>query len=355
MRAVAIVDGEHYPAVVRDALDELPYEFVGVMLVGGNEKLRGAPDYGVPIVDVAPDVDVAIDLTDERRHELIADFLAAGISVVGADFRFDPPPLHEFEPPSIAVIGTGKRVGKTAVTTHVARLLARDRRVVCVAMGRGGPAEPELVTTRPTIQELVARSRAGQHAASDYLEIAVLTGLPTIGCRRAGGGITGAPFVSNVAEGARLAASLEPDIVIFDGSGTAIPPIATTARILVGREPFRERISDLVLDELALRLTATEPLEGRVAVFTTGPAPVDHLDADIVHVSRNLARRDLLQDELDRVEADTYLVELKAAAIDVVAEHALARGAHMVLAENEVVGDGVEDLILSLVPSGARA
>jgi cyclic 2,3-diphosphoglycerate synthetase len=354
MRAVAIVDGEHYPEVVRDALAELPYEFVAVRFVGGTEKLRGAPDYGVPVVEGVPDVDVAIDLTDERRPELIADFLAAGISVVGADFRFDPPPLHPFELPSIAVIGTGKRVGKTAVTTHVARLLARDRSVVCVAMGRGGPAEPELVTTPPTIEELVARSRAGQHAASDYLELAVLAGVPTVGCRRAGGGIAGAPFVSNVVEGARLAASLEPDVVVFDGSGAAVPPIATTARILVGREPFRERISDVVIDELELRLQPTEPLEGRVAVFTAGPASTDHLDADVVHVSHNLARRDVLREELERLDADTYLVELKAAAIDVVAEHALARGAAVVIAWNELVAGGLDDAILALVPEGAR-
>jgi cyclic 2,3-diphosphoglycerate synthetase len=355
VKALAIVDGEHYPEVVRDALAQLPYEFVAVRLVGGTEKLRDAPDYGVPIVDGVPDVDVAIDLTDERRPELIADFLAAGISVVGADFRFDPPPLHAFELPSISVIGTGKRVGKTAVATHVARLLARDRSVVCVAMGRGGPAEPELVTTPPTIEDLVARSRAGQHAASDYLELAVFAGVPTIGCRRAGGGIAGAPFVSNVVEGARLAASLEPDVVVFDGSGAAIPPIATTARILVGREPFRERISDLVLDDIELRLTPAEPLEGRVAVFTAGPASTDHLDADVVHVSRNLARRDLLREELERLDADTYLVELKAAAIDVVAEHALARGATVVFAGNEIMAEGLDDAILGLVPMEAHA
>ena len=41
MRAIAIVDGEHYPDVVRDALAELPYDFVGVMLIGGTEKQRG--------------------------------------------------------------------------------------------------------------------------------------------------------------------------------------------------------------------------------------------------------------------------------------------------------------------------
>jgi cyclic 2,3-diphosphoglycerate synthase len=347
VKALAIVDGEHYPDVVRGALDELPYEFVAAMLVGGTDKLRGTPDYGVPLVDEVPDVDVAIDLTDERRPELVAAVLAAGIPYVGADFRFDPPRLHPFELPSIAIIGTGKRVGKTAVATHVARLLARDRRVVCVAMGRGGPAEPELVRTPPTIDELLARSRAGQHAASDFLELAALAGVPAVGCRRAGGGMAGAPFVSNVLEGARLAASLDPDVVVFDGSGSAVPPIETTARILVGREPYRERISDVVLDDLELRLEPVEPLEGRVAVFTAGPARTEHLDP--VFVSHDLARRDLLRAQLAGLDADTYLVELKAAAIDVVAEHALAHGARVVLARNEVEAPGLDEQVLSLL------
>ena len=55
----------------------------------------------------------------------------------------------------------------TAVTAHLARLLARDRDVVVVAMGRGGPPEPELIAAPPTVEELVERSRAGRHAASD--------------------------------------------------------------------------------------------------------------------------------------------------------------------------------------------
>src|SRR5581483_3825635 len=241
-----------------------------------------------------------------------------------------------------------KRVGKTAVTGHVARVLARHGDVVVVAMGRGGPPEPELASTPPTVAELVARSRAGRHAAPDHLEAAALAGVPAVGCRRAGGGMAGAPFASNVLEGARLAASLEPDVVVFDGSGAAIPPVATTARILVahdlsGLNAYRALVSDLVLrpgEDFTLRLEPAAPLDGRVAVFTTGAAPVDHLDAEVVHVSRNLARRDLLRDELPRVDADTYLVELKAAAIDVVAEHALAHGARVVLAANEVVAPG---------------
>ena len=50
MRALAIVDGEHYAPVVRDALRALPYEFVAAWLAGGTEKLRGGEDHGVPVV-----------------------------------------------------------------------------------------------------------------------------------------------------------------------------------------------------------------------------------------------------------------------------------------------------------------
>ncbi|MGH3115321.1 MAG: 2,3-diphosphoglycerate synthetase, partial [Gaiellaceae bacterium] len=50
MRALALIDGEHYPDVVRDALAALPYEVVGAVMLGGTEKLRdGEPDYGVPL------------------------------------------------------------------------------------------------------------------------------------------------------------------------------------------------------------------------------------------------------------------------------------------------------------------
>lgn len=389
MKAVAIVDGEHYPDVVRDALAELPYEFVGVMLVGGTEKLRGTPDYGVPMVSEPGDAEIAVDLSDEpvldprTRLHLASRFLADGIPYVGADFRFDPPTLHRFDPPSLAVIGTGKRVGKTAVTGAVARALARDRRVVVVAMGRGGPAAPELIESTPSLDDLVALSRSGRHAASDHLETAVLAGVPTIGCRRAGGGMAGATFTSNVLEGAALAASLDPDVVVFDGSGAAIPPIDVDARILVahdvvsGLNPYRVLISDVVLtmdDDVAhdvralgkpairfgLRLRPVEPLTGRrVALFTTGNVPFGHLDADVVFVSRNLSDRAALAEDLRGVDADTFVVEIKAAAIDVVAEAALERGAKLVFADNEVVplpGEpDLDELFRGLVPSEVRA
>ncbi len=389
-RALVLIDGEHYAPVVRDALATLPYDVVAALLVGGTEKIAGGEDYGVPLVDAldAVEADVVVDLSDEPvlgpRERLLwaSRALALGLPYVGADFRFEPPAFEPVDVPSLAVIGLGKRIGKTAVTGHVARLLARDRSVVVVAMGRGGPAEPELVETPPTLDDLLALARSGRHAASDHLEAAALAGVPAVGCRRAGGGLAGAPFADNVLAGAQLAAGLAPDVLVFDGSGAAIPPIAADARILVtngrhdvraGLNAYRVLVSDLVVDtggadreeiraisdvpvvEAELRLRPAEQLAGRrTAVFTTGPAPTDGLDAEVVHVSRNLARRDALREELEQVDAEVYLVELKAAAVDVVAEAARARGVQVVLAANDVVSPELDERLLGLVPERSR-
>jgi cyclic 2,3-diphosphoglycerate synthase len=379
VKAVALIDGEHYAPVVRDALRALPYEWVGAILVGGTEKLREGADYGVPLVETFAGAEIVVDLSDEpvlgpiQRFRWASRALAAGLPYLGADFRFDPPVLEPFELPSIAVIGTGKRVGKTAITAHLTRLLARERDVVVVAMGRGGPPEPEVVESAPSVDDLLARSRAGRHAASDHLELAALTGVPTIGCRRAGGGLAGAVFTSNVGEGARIAAGRQPDVVVFDGSGAAIPPIDVERRILVvgaGTDPdrylntYRRLISDLVVAvgcevegaiPVSLRLQPVAPLRGRLAVFTAGGTDVSHLDADVVHVSASLADRAALRLELAAIEADTYLVELKGAAIDVVAEHARAHGKEVVLAGNDVIGEGLDEALLALVPAKAVA
>jgi cyclic 2,3-diphosphoglycerate synthetase len=410
LRALAIVDGEHYASVVRDALDALPYEIVAAVLVGGIEKLRGGEDYGVPLADDVEDAierfhpDLVVDLSDEpvlgpvERFSLASNVLARGLPYVGADFRLDAPKLEPFDLPSLAVVGTGKRVGKTAVTGHLARLVSERRRVVVVAMGRGGPPEPETITVPPTVESLVELSRSGRHAASDHLETAALTGVATIGCWRCGGGLAGAVFVSNVTAGARVAAELAPDLVIFDGSGAALPPVATDKRIVVvgGHQDaaiaagylnaYRLLLADLVVLTMAeddvdwravreavrgvvrpgtevvatvLRPRPTVDVRGRsVAYFCTAPAGAQRVlasyladahGARVVHVSGNLADRDALRAELADVDAEVFLVELKAAAIDVVAEHALARDAEVVLAANDVVmrsGERVLDEML---------
>ncbi|HSL65432.1 MAG TPA: hypothetical protein VK874_12330 [Gaiellaceae bacterium] len=396
-RCLALVDGEHYAPVVRDALAGLPYDVVAAVMLGGTEKLRGGEEYGVPLED---DLDAALatrapdlvfDLSDEpvvgprERMRLASRVLAAGIPYVGPDFRFDPPALEPFELPSLSIVGTGKRVGKTAVSIHAARLLADDLDIVVVAMGRGGPPEPLLAEAPPSNDELLELSRSGGHAASDYLEDAALAGVVTVGCRRAGGGLAGAVGASNVSEGARLAAERRPDLVVFEGSGAALPPVATSRRLLVANasqppdlvtgylNAYRILVSDLVVLTMAedgvphrelaaavrevkgvpvvactLRPRPVVPVDGRrVAFFSTAPEGsigrlADHLrdahGAAIVLASPHLARRDALRADLERAgDAEAYVVELKAAAVDVVAEAAAERGIELVLADAELV------------------
>jgi cyclic 2,3-diphosphoglycerate synthetase len=406
VRALALVDGEHYPPVVRDAIAELPYEVVGAVLVGGTEKLRGGEEYGVPLYAGVAEAlerlrpDIVLDLSDEpvlgpvERFRLASDVLTAGIPYAGADFRLDPPSFQPFPGRSLAVIGTSKRVGKTAVTGYVARLAAAHASVVVVAMGRGGPPAPETITVPPTVEALVELSRSGRHAASDHLETAAHVGVETIGCRRCGGGLAGAVFTSNVEEGARIAAGLDRELTIFDGSGAALPPIATDTRVAVvggHQDPrvvggylnaYRLQLADLVLVTMAeagsgwedvrdavlestrpavrvvptvLRPRPQRDIRGRsIAYFSTAPPRAHailarHLaeehGADVVHVSGSLADRSALRAELPGVEADVYLVELKAAAIDVVAEHALSAGGDVVLAANDVVEVSTERVL----------
>jgi cyclic 2,3-diphosphoglycerate synthetase len=396
VKAVAVIDGEHYAPVVRDALAELPYDFAAAYLAGGTEKLRGEDEYGVPVLDdleaalAEYEPSVVVDLSDEpvlgprERFRLASRVLARGLQYVGPDFTLEPPSLDPFPLPSLAVIGTGKRMGKTAVTGYVARLLAEERDVVVVSMGRGGPPKPEVVEVRPKAEDLLELSRGGHHAASDYLETAALSGVVTVGCRRCGGGLAGATAISNVAAGAELAAARSPELVVFDGSGAAIPPVATAKRILVAgaHQPselvggylnaYRILVSDLVLltmaeegsrhEELQATIGEVKPeipviacvlrprptssvADRRVAFFTTAPEEVHdvlaaHLrsehGADVVGISGNLARRDDLRADIDRLDAEVFLVEIKAAAIDVVAEEASRRGVELVFADNDV-------------------
>jgi cyclic 2,3-diphosphoglycerate synthase len=397
-RAIVVIDGEHYPPVVRQALHDVDADVVAAVLVGGTEKLRGGEEYGVPLepsVEAAVREhrpDVVIDLSDEPvlspsdRLALASRALALGVPYEGPDFRFDPPPATQVDLPTLAVIGTGKRVGKTAVTGHIAHRLSAARRVVVVAMGRGGPPEPETVLVRPTVESLLDLSRGGRHAASDHLETAIAAGVPTVGCRRCGGGLAGAVATSNVLEGISHAARVAPDLLVLDGSGAALPPVDAGRRVLVASatqpvdvaagylNTYRALISDLVLVTMAeptaphaalaaalrarvrpgtlvirtmLRPRPLEPIEGEAAAFfcTAPPSAHDvlrtHLEerhgVRVTHVSGALADRARLREELRSVRADVFLVELKAAAVDVVVEEARRRGVRVAIAANDVV------------------
>jgi cyclic 2,3-diphosphoglycerate synthetase len=383
--AIALIDGEHHPAAVREALAHL--DLVGVVFCGGEEKLGPGSleeHYGRPVETepeeglrrLAPVADAVVDLADEpvlaasAKLRLAALALSLGLRYEGPGTVLEPPRYEPvpFDGPKLAVIGTGKRTGKTAVAGHWATLLREaGARPVIVCMGRGGPAEPRVADADTGLQGLLAIAADGGHAASDYLEDAVLAGVQTVGCRRVGGGLAGAPAESNVAAGAALAASLRPGTLIFEGSGACIPPVEVDGTVCVvgagAAEPFAEyrlERADLVLapegapapaGALPFRLEpeSLEPLPAgaRVAVFTTGGPPPPALD--VVVASTNLARRGALAADLERSRAercDLYLVELKAAAIDTVARSALAAGARIVFLRNRPLG--IDEALLEL-------
>jgi cyclic 2,3-diphosphoglycerate synthetase len=378
--AIVLVDGEHHPAAVRDALDRLHREIAGVVFCGGEEKLPPGPleeHYGRPVEigpeealgRLAPSARVVVDLSDEpvlsppRRLRLAALALHLGLAYEAPGMRLEPPRYApvSFGGPKLAVIASGKRTGKTAIAGHWAALLReRGMRPVIVCMGRGGPAEPVLAKPGVSLDELAAIADRGEHAASDYLEDAALAGVQTVGCRRVGGGLAGEPAESNVPEGADLAASLETDVLLFEGSGSCIPPVEVDRTVLIsgarGVEDlgaYRLLRSDLWLApdwagpetvegiRFTLRPEPAEPLppDARVALFTTGAPACEGVEP--VMASTNLARRSALAGDLERAAAegcDTYLTELKAAAIDTVAAEARRRGARVVFVRNRPVG-----------------
>jgi cyclic 2,3-diphosphoglycerate synthase len=384
---IALIDGEHHPSAVREALARL--DLAGVVFCGGEEKLGPGPleqHYGMPVETdpeealrrLAPRADAVVDLADEpvlpasAKLRLASLALSLGLAYEAPGARLVPPHYEPvaFEGPKLAVIATGKRTGKTAVAGHWAALLREegaDPLIVC--MGRGGPAEPRVAEAGPSLEELIAIAESGSHAASDFLEDAVMAGVRTVGCRRVGGGFAGEPFESNVPAGAALAASLDPGSIVFEGSGACIPPVEVDRTVCIlgagPPEPFAEyRLAraDLVLAAegapdppagavpFVLRAEPLEPLpdDAHVAVFTTGGTAVEGVP-DPVLASTNLARRSALAAELDRAAAercDVYLTELKAAAIDTVAMRARAEGARVVFIRNRPIG--IDDALVKL-------
>lgn len=435
MRALFLIDGEHYPPVVLDAMqsvrDSLGAEGVAAAFLGGTEKLKEGTDYGVPLVtgeDPASavqkalseyTVDVVVDLSDEpvvgyrERMRIASLVLAAGARYLGSDFELRPPELHAVSTkPALAVVGTGKRVGKTAVAGYLARLLARkgfDPGVV--SMGRGGPPRPEVIEGHKLevgSEYLLEALERGSHAASDYYETAALSRVTTVGCRRCGGGLAGEPFVSNVLEGARIANSLETSVTLFDGSGAAIPPVEVERRVLVAgahQDPeyitgflgaYRLYVSDLLLltmseepmageekvagivedvrelkPELAVIPVIFRPrpvgeIEGlRVGYVSTAPPAVqdklarhleEHYGCEVVATSGNLSDRKRLAEDLDTMaEAEAYLTEIKAAAVDVVTRRGAEEGKPIFYCDNDPVGEGLDEELLRVAREAVAA
>ncbi len=456
-RVLCLVDGEHYPSVTAWALDSLKEagaEIAGLLFVGGTEKIAGndaaalfpgreevfsltPPGTAGPAGSQADAVtreqirrrvreiaestqaEIAVDLSDDPvlrfsdRMELAACFIAARLSYMGADFVFLPPGDRlSLRTPSILLWGTNKRVGKTAVSVYTADMLKKNGvNPVIVSMGRGGPEKPEVILpeeTELTPGALLARTENGLHAASDCWEDAVLAGVPVIGCRRCGGGLGGSPFISNVAEGAKLADDLHGGCILFEGSGPTRPPVSADAGVLMISARIAPEDSlhvfgalrvweaDLVLitmcreeidgDTQALelygeiknirpdvpvaltgfRMQPMEAVAGEKAVLATTASneadirsAADRLEVEhgctVTGITPHLSRREELSRDLQRMlpGADIFLTELKAAAVDVGVKLAGEYGKKTVFLHNRPVLyggdiDSLEEAIISL-------
>ena len=425
-KRVVLIDGEHYPDVIRWAIEKLGDVCCAVFL-GGAEKLDnldalgealGGPLYaGDPfraLADVLSSkrVSEVVDLSDEpvvdyeTRFRIASLCLWHGVVYRGADFEFRPRQMKRPPKPSIAVIGTGKRVGKTAVGGFVARTLKEISRPLIITMGRGGPERPEVVDGERfelTPEFLVQLAREGRHAASDHFEDALTSRVTTIGCRRCGGGMAGFSFFDMVDEAMETARAMPHDILILEGSGASFPAYRADGYITVvsalQREdylrgyfgPFRLSLADVVVVTMAevageersrrvvkivrevnpradVHLVTFRPrplgdVSGkRIAVVMTGEPGIgpakshfERLGAEVLQVSPNLSRRPLLRRDLNAFTGiDAVAVELKAAAVDVVTLWALERGIEVIYFDNEPVNVDGKDLREAVLELGKR-
>lgn len=445
-KMLCLVDGEHYLPVTQEAIDTLNgldhIDVAGAVFIGGTEKLRDdseesyseklgipvqfAKDKDIPydiIVEMIRkyDIETVFDLSDEpildypKRFKIACKVLNEGISYEGPDFKFEPPTQYDvMKKASITILGTGKRIGKTAVSGFISRLIDKNGYEPCViAMGRGGPEEPEIVHGEEleiNAEFLLAQSKKGVHAASDHWEDALMSRILTIGCRRCGGGMAGEVFLTNMKKGAKLANEVDAKFAIFEGSGAAIPPIKTNKQItLIGANqpiknltnyfgPYRIALGELVILTMCeepmcsnekikeieefvsevnpnatvistvFRPKALDDISGKKVLFaTTAPEEVkgklvayleDNFGCKVIGTTAHLSNRPLLRENMEKYmdEADVMLTELKAAAVDVATKDAIEHGLEVVYCDNIPIpiNDSYPDLtesVLELVDS----
>ncbi|NJE42050.1 2,3-diphosphoglycerate synthetase [Thermococcus sp. GR6] len=422
---LVLIDGEHYPDVISWAIKKLGDVCCAVFL-GGSEKIGSigeverkigvkvyhSPNYLDALRRALEEnkVDEVVDLSDEPvlnyedRFRIASLCMLYGVSYRGADFYFKPKPLKKTKKPSLAVIGTGKRVGKTAVSGFIARTLKEIAKPVIVTMGRGGPEEPELIEGDKfeiTPEFLLKFAESGKHAASDHFEDALTSRVTTIGCRRCGGGMAGFPFFDVVDEGVKLAENLPNDLIILEGSGATFPTYrADRYVVVVGAKQkldfvrgyfgtFRVSLADIVVVTMAdsvgeerwkalrdaileinpdvdLHFIAFRPRplgdvsDKRLGLVMTSsealPKAKKHLEglgAEVPYTSDNLSKRPLLWRDLESFrDIDAVAVELKAAAVDVVTRWALERGIEVIYLDNEPVNIDGKDLRKAVLELG---
>ena len=146
-------------------------------------------------------------LSEERRLWLAATRWRAGIAYARRRLRAAAAAApSRWRCRRWPLIGTGKRVGKTAVSATPHGCCTRPA-TRWWSWRWAAAARPSRSWYRPgSVQSAWTscwRARGpGMHAASDFLEDAVLAGVPAVGARRCGGGLAGGTYLSNAVEAA---------------------------------------------------------------------------------------------------------------------------------------------------------
>ena len=387
---IALIDGEHHPAAVRDVLTGLDSSrgLAGVVFCGGEEKLGAgalAEHYGRAVETdpehglrrLAPSAAAVVDLADEpvvpasRKLALAALSLHLGLAYEAPGLRLTPPRYAEApgDAPKLAVIGTGKRTGKTAVAGHWAALM-RERGVdpVIVCMGRGGPAEPRAAAAGIGLEELLdgprprrargvrlPRGRGARRRAHGRLPAGGRGPRGRArrverGRGRRARGVHGAR--RDPVRGLRAPASRPwrwtgPSACSERARPSPSPSTGCSGRTSCWPRRARPRPPE----PCPSSCYPSRPSRCRPAPAwpCSRPAPSTATEWSPSCVSTNLARRGALAEDLERAAregCDLYLTELKAAAIDTVARRAVDEGARVVFVRNRPVG--IDDALLSV-------
>ncbi|MCF7917605.1 2,3-diphosphoglycerate synthetase [Candidatus Gracilibacteria bacterium] len=416
-----LVDGEHYLPNLKASLAQIAkrYQIKYLIFIGGTEKIGTPQDvqkalpYTVYFANHAnkPDVKrldqiltfhpvkIVLDLSDEpimdymTRFEIASYILYHGAIYKGSDFQFDPLRFKKIlSKKSLAIWGTGKRIGKTAIGGFIGRTLREAKRQpAIITLSRGGPDNPLVVRgdkLHINVDYLLGIDAQGMHASSDCFEDALTAKVITFGCRRCGGGMSGKAMITVLDRGVRMAeVSREVKTVIIEGSGATVPEIKTDKVILVMDAtqpleilegyltPLRILYADLIIVNMCedflvserklksilhrireinpnvriattvLRPKPLAPIKGK-RVFLTTTAPEKALPflekylektyaCHITGISNNLSVRPLLIKDLKKIKkGDIVATELKAAAIAVVAKESRKLGLSTVLMDN---------------------
>ncbi len=425
---IVLIDGEHYPQVTYDAITMLkkiyPGKFKGIIFLGGTEKLVEddlKSFFGeklFEIKDIDADFqealryfkpDIVYDLSDEPvvnyiiRMKIASFCLYHKCSYMGPDFLFS----YEREnircrKPALSIIGTGKRIGKTAVSSYISKVYTGENVNVCIiAMGRGGPKTPQVIRgdkININPEYLLGISNKGMHASSDYIEDALMARVNTIGCRRCGGGFGGKIFMSNVKAGVSIAEGLNPDLIIVEGSGASIPDIETDKNIciigagqswgsIVGylgiyrilladliiitmcEEPMADRkkisfleneikkikpavkiiktifrpepLADVSGKKIFMAMTASEAIKPKIKKYME-----ENYNCEVKQMSFSLSNRKQLKKDLQNcIDYNTVLAELKAASVDLLTDYALKNKKEIIYMNNIPVILGEEQIL----------